>query len=41
MSFFLIPLTLIKTTTFHHIIHNDYLNAEIIRMDGGIRMQAK
>ena len=24
-----------------HIIHNDYLNGETIRMDGGIRMQPK
>ncbi len=25
----------------HHIIENDYLNGETIRMDGGIRMQPK
>ena len=25
----------------YHIIHNDYLNGETIRMDGGIRMQPK
>ena len=25
----------------YHLIHNDYLNAETIRMDGGIRMQPK
>ena len=25
----------------YHIINNDYLNGETIRMDGGIRMQAK
>ncbi|MBO6754254.1 MAG: SDR family oxidoreductase, partial [Spongiibacter sp.] len=24
-----------------HIISNDYLNAEVIRMDGGIRMQPR
>ena len=25
----------------YHLIQNDYLNAETIRMDGGIRMQPK
>ena len=25
----------------HHLIENDYMNAETIRMDGGIRMQPK
>ena len=25
----------------YHLIHNDYLNAETVRMDGGIRMQPK
>ena len=25
----------------YHLIHNEYINAETVRMDGGIRMQSK
>ena len=29
------------TALAEHLVENDYINAECIRMDGGIRMQPK